>query len=164
MDSWTLKVLAPSDADVVLSLERTWLAHSEENEIDRQIAEWHSSWRQESLNHYLPMGWSFGVFDLREQNTLLGYALAQPLLFFGRQTQSLWLEHIGAHEPEVQFMLFDTAVRYARDKHLQGLLVSEELITDKLNSLVRDKLEASWQQTPSSVLSRPVRFFKTTKS
>ena len=78
---------------------------------------WTAPWREESLNHHLPQGWSFGIWN--EQRKLRGYFIAQPLLFLDRQTQSLWVEAVQAMTPEDFDLLCETAIKLGREKHLQ---------------------------------------------
>ena len=38
-----------------------------------------------------------------DQDQILGYFIAQPLLFFEGQTQNLWVEHVRAENKEIHF-------------------------------------------------------------
>ncbi len=88
-------------------------------EIQKEMKSWDQAWRKESLEHYAGLGWSFVALEAGE---LKGYLLGQPLLFFNKWTQSLWIEHIEFVDDEVGFQLLDTAIRWAKTKHLQKVL------------------------------------------
>ena len=115
-----VKLFLPEHVSQVLSFERQRLS-SELGEIQKEMASWESSWREESLNHYSQLGWSF---VLQEKDVLQGYLLAQPFLFFNKWTQSLWIEHLNFTNPEGGALLIDTVVRWARTKHLQKVLMN----------------------------------------
>ncbi len=103
------------------------------NAMEAEISSWSSPSRQESLESYLPKGWSFSVRDLKE-NKLLGYFLGQPLLFFQKQTQVLWIEHMMALSEAVYDCLIEVAYRQAREKHLQRVYFAnceEESVVSK---------------------------------
>lgn len=95
----------------------------EENEGEPNFMLWTSSFREESLKHYLSLNWCFGCFD---DERLVGVVLLQPLLFWQGLTQVLWLEDIEAAKSEVQQKLLDLSYRTAREKHLQALVFSSE--------------------------------------
>ncbi len=117
-----IRVLQPSDGDLILKYEMARLARSEPDENERQFKMWHASWRQESLDHYLPLGWSFGAFH---NGALAGYFLAQTQLFTRGLTQTLWVERLAADEAQVEAELKDVAERLRREKHLQRVLYSD---------------------------------------
>jgi hypothetical protein len=109
-----------------MSFERRILTLNEAQEItdfelkkasEDDFSNWTAPWRAESLNHYLPLGWSFGLWV---QNQLQGYILAQPLLFFRKHTQTLWVEHLSSSE-ENKIPLLETAVLTSKEKHLQSV-------------------------------------------
>lgn len=117
-----LKVLRLEDKDRILALEKTVAAEAPDfNPMEAEMASWHARWRPEALDHYLPLGWSFGAFD-PDRNELKGYLLAQPLLFFRGMTQSLWVEWLRAADREIAASLAEVAYKWARDKHLQQVL------------------------------------------
>ncbi|MBX7230579.1 MAG: hypothetical protein K1X29_00705 [Bdellovibrionales bacterium] len=96
-------------------------------QMEWEMAKWTAPWRQEALRHYLPLGWSFGAFseDVEGKKlSLQGYILAQPLLFFQTQTQTLWVEHVSGSSSYILKSLLETVVRWSRDKHLQRVLFS----------------------------------------
>lgn len=114
------KLFLPEHVPQVLSFERQSLS-PDLSEIQKEMASWESSWREESLNHYSQFGWSF---VLQDKNELKGYLLAQPLLFFNKWTQSLWIEHLNFTDPQGGSLLIDTVIRWARTKHLQKVLMN----------------------------------------
>ncbi len=125
-------VLKAEDAPAVLRFERDQLESQNLDPIERELLSWHSPWRQESLDHYLPLGWSFGLWS--DSGELRAYFLAQPLLFFRQMTQSLWVEHMGfpAQKPELALSMMDLAYRLSREKHLQKLLLPPSVPLDKM--------------------------------
>jgi hypothetical protein len=117
------RVLAPTELDEILAFEGARLALIEPDETSRMMAGWQAKWRREALESYLPLGWSFAIRD--EQQMLQGYFLAQPLLFFRGQTQTLWVEWMSYTSAEVARELIELAVRWGRDKHLQRVLFAD---------------------------------------
>lgn len=115
-----IKVLELKDSEGILAFENQRLRDQIADEADREIASWHASWRKESLDHYLPLGWSFGIF---KDQDLLGYFLAQPLLFASGLTQTMWLEHVSALETQTFVELIEVAYRIAKEKHFQRVLI-----------------------------------------
>jgi hypothetical protein len=115
-----IKLFLPEHIPVLLDFERERLS-SQLSEIEREMASWDTSWREESLQHYSQLGWSF---ILEQEGRLQGYILAQPLLFFNKWTQSLWVEHMNFVEDPHGEMLIDTVVRWAKTKHLQKVIVN----------------------------------------
>jgi hypothetical protein len=118
-----IRILQLSDTDAILKFERHALEMTEPDAMEREMREWHAPWRKESLEHYLPQGWSFADFS---GDQLVGYFLAQPQLFTGTMTQTLWVEHFHATNEQVQAALFDVAYRTCREKHFQKLILREE--------------------------------------
>ena len=112
-----LKVILTSEIPELLNYEEHRLMEQGLPEDEAKISAWSAPWRKEALEHYIPMGWSFLARDL--DGKLLGYFLAQPILFFDRQTQSLWVEHLQASSLLARDALTDLACRLSRDKHLQ---------------------------------------------
>jgi hypothetical protein len=113
------RILQSSDLEQVLAYERDSLKSGALDELEGQMAEWHASWRRESLEHYLPLGWSFGLW---RGNELVAYFLGQPQLFVSGMTQSLWLEHLSFKDSGQARMLLDIAYRLCREKLFQSLL------------------------------------------
>lgn len=116
------RVLDISEIDHVVALEQKLLAALKIAEHDAMVMSWHAPWRRESLEHYLPKGWCFGAWRGPE---LVGYFLAQPLIFFRGFTQTLWVEHLTAADESLKLELIDLARRYGRDKHLQSVLFAD---------------------------------------
>jgi hypothetical protein len=111
------QIIQSSDLDDILQFEQNLLAQLIPDEMERTMHSWHSRWRKESLEHYLPMGWSFLARD--ENNKLIGYFLGQPLLFFDGFTQSLWVEHVQAVNNSVRDQLCEIAYKLSKEKHFQ---------------------------------------------
>jgi hypothetical protein len=115
--SLNLRVIQPTEIDEILEYENRRLTELVPNETDRMFQAWHSRWRKESLEHYIPQGWSFLARDV--DNSLIGYFLAQPLLFFDGQTQSLWVEHLQSSSLQARDSLTELAYKLSREKHFQ---------------------------------------------
>ena len=111
-----LQILSASDQAEVLTFSRS---RSNKEDI---FVEWSAPWRQESLEHYLRIGWSMAR---REASTgrLVGYILAQPFLFLRRQTQTVWIEHVEGETSAIVSELIDTVIRISREKHMQRVLM-----------------------------------------
>ena len=119
--SYQARVLQPADLETIQQFEQKLLACRVSDEMEREMLSWHAPWRRESLEHYLPMGWCFGVFT----GELKGYFLAQPQLFTRGFTQALWVEHLGGEDNAVSEQLIDIAQRLCREKHFQMLYVQK---------------------------------------
>ena len=122
------------DLPEIISFETKRLAEAGVQDEEVVFAQWQAPWREESLNHYLPLGWSFGVW---KEEALQGYFLAQPLLFARGFTQTLWVEHLSALTPTSESELMDVAYKLAREKHFQKLLVNKK---DSKESLPKSSL------------------------
>jgi hypothetical protein len=126
-----LRVIQSSDLEEILEFEQAKLRETVVDEDERIFAAWHSRWRKESLEHYIPMGWSFLARDRNmateqlPEGPLVGYFLAQPLLFFAGQTQSLWVEHMQFQALQARDELCELAYRLSREKHFQKVLFPE---------------------------------------
>lgn len=118
-----VKVLSEPDRELILNFEKKKLEDSQLSEIEREMKSWDQPWREESLDHYLKLGWSFVA---RVEGRVVGYILCQPLLFFKNYTQSLWVEYTSFEDEECGQHLIDTACRWAKSKHLQKVFVNEE--------------------------------------
>jgi len=125
----TPRILQVADLEQLLALERKHVRGTQADEFEAEMVEWHAPWRKEALEHYLPLGWSFGLFQGQE---ILGYFLAQPQLFLNGMTQSLWLEHLFAPSPQIAKELIDVAYRLAREKHFQSLLYKGHQFSEHL--------------------------------
>lgn len=113
------------DKAEILEFENNRLKELFQTEIEQSLERWNSRWREESLDHYLKTGWSFVIRDRDVPSThselggLIGYFLAQPLLFLDGQTQSLWIEHINYINLATRDKLCEFAYRLSREKHFQ---------------------------------------------
>jgi len=114
------RILLENDKDLITGFEKERLARTVEDAMDREMKSWDARWRKEALEHYLPQGWSFGVF---EGGKLSGYFLGQPYLFHRGLTQTLWIEHLSSNSIKAAKQLIDVAHKWARDKHLQTVLM-----------------------------------------
>ena len=118
-----IRILLPQDKESILTLGRARFASGGgADPIELEMAAWNARWRGEALDHYLPQGWSFGIF---ESDQLHGAILAQPYLFHRGLTQTLWVEDILAPTAEIAHALLETAYRWARDKHFQCVLAED---------------------------------------
>lgn len=116
-----IKTLTENDFELITGFEKELLSASEEDPVRAELMSWKAPWREESLNHYLPSGWSMGFFDPKDMR-FLGYFLAQPLLFFRGLTQNLWIEHLNFEEGVNPDDIIDVAYRLSRSKHLQSVI------------------------------------------
>ncbi|QDK36253.1 hypothetical protein [Bdellovibrio sp. NC01] len=119
------KVILAEDLQEILDLENRKLQEAYPDEMERMMAGWSSKFRIEALNHYIPLGWSFLARDT-ETNQLMGYFIAQPLLFLDGQTQSLWVEHIQHCSLQARDELCELAYKLGREKHLQRVYFPPE--------------------------------------
>lgn len=119
------RIIQSSDLEEILNFEKRRLMEIMPDENERTLHSWHARWRQESLEHYLPLGWSFLARDpdlateAEPEGPLVGYFLAQPLLFLDGQTQSLWVEHVSASSLQSRDQLCELAYKLSREKHFQ---------------------------------------------
>jgi len=150
--SLNLRVIQTSEIDEILAFEQRRLIETMPNEEDRVFASWHARWRKEALEHLLPLGWSY-LARSPDDDTLVGYFIAQPLLFFEGQTQSLWVEHLASTSLQARDALTDLAYRVSREKHFQRVYFPNQ--TSILNSVKPFKPE-EWN--PQTI------FIKTTKA
>lgn len=138
------RILHDSDIVKVLEFESQRLNQAYPDEMEREFARWHSKARKESLEYYAEKGWSFIVED--PEGNILGFVLAQPLLFMSGHTQSLWVEYLASRTLEARDILVDYAYRLARDKHFQGVYFPSD-DHKVMNSLARFGVKA-WTQAP----------------
>lgn len=123
------RVIEPSELEEVFEFESKKIQESFQDPTEAAIQIWNSRWRKESLEHYLSSGWSFLARDSELESTfsnegmLLGYFIAQPLIFFDGQTQCLWVEHISFSSLQVRDSLCELAYKLCREKHFQRLLL-----------------------------------------
>lgn len=116
-----LVILQPTHKDLILEFENRRLG--DKPSFEAQMQSWDARWRAEALDHYLSLGWSFGVFV---DGRLSAYVLAQPFVFFRGLTQTLWVEWIGADHLEGANRALEVAYRWARDKHFQNLVLETD--------------------------------------
>lgn len=122
------RIIDAIDLEEIIDFENRKLAESISDESERTFAAWGSRWRKEALEFYLPLGWSFLVRNkdipspFSEEGLLMGYFIAQPLLFLEGQTQSLWVEHISYSSLKARDELCEVAYRLSREKHFQRVL------------------------------------------
>jgi hypothetical protein len=123
--SLNLRVIEMNEIEEILEFETRKLKEQFPEDIEAMMQAWHAKWRKEALEHYLKTGWSFLARNKDRASThspegeLVGYFLAQPLLFFDGQTQSLWVEHIQFSSLQARDEICDLAYRLAREKHFQ---------------------------------------------
>ena len=149
--SLTLQVIQVSEIEEILDYENRRLVETVPNEEDRMFEAWHSKWRKEALEHYLPMGWSFLARD--SDGSLAGYFLGQPLLFFDGQTQSLWVEHLQSSSLQARDSLTELAYKLSREKHFQRVYFPNN---PKILNSVKPYKPEEWNPT--------TLFIKTTKA
>jgi hypothetical protein len=131
----------PENLEEILAYENNKLKDIYPTEIEQSLVRWNSRWRQEALEHYLKLGWSFILRDRELPSTfstegaLLGYFLAQPLLFLDGQTQSLWIEHISFANLATRDRLCEFAYKLSREKHFQKVYFpSQNNVVNSLSS------------------------------
>lgn len=115
-------VLSPAHKESILAHEKQKLGPSPT--VEQEMSTWDARWRAEALDHYLSQGWSFGI---QNEGNLLSYALIQPVLFFRGLTQTLWVEWLSAETPESEQKLVEVVYRWARDKHIQAVVMESHL-------------------------------------
>jgi hypothetical protein len=148
------RIIQIDDLSEILDYEQKKLANLVPDETERTLQSWNARWRQEALEHYFPMGWSFLARDKDIQSpnssegALVGYFMAQPFLFMEGQTQCLWIEHLSYSSLQARDELCDLAYRLSREKHFQRVLFPN--ISGIANSIANMKPEA-WQPGVFSV-------------
>ncbi|MGE4133950.1 MAG: hypothetical protein AB7F86_20100 [Bdellovibrionales bacterium] len=115
-----VRILLPSDREAILAFAQIQLRELVADQMEREMQSWNARWRPEALDYYLPQGWSFGAFL---QGKMVALALGQPLLFYRGLTQTLWVEELLSSLPEATNVLLDTLYKWAKDKHLQCVLL-----------------------------------------
>ncbi len=152
--SLSSRVIQIQDLDEILSYEQKKLAETIADSNEAMIAAWSAKWRKESLEHYLPLGWSFLIRDEGLKNSdnpegpLMGYLLAQPILFLEGQMQCLWVEHVAYSSLQARDELCDLAYRISREKHFQRVLFPNS--SGVMNSIAGLKPEI-WQPSVISI-------------
>ena len=112
------RVIQTDDLQDILDLENKKLQDAYPDEMERMMAGWSSKFRIEALNHYIALGWSFLARE-EESDKLIGYFIAQPMLFLDAQTQSLWVEHVQHNSIQARDELCELAYKLGREKNLQ---------------------------------------------
>jgi hypothetical protein len=154
-----LRVIEPHEVQEILEFETRKLKEQIPDETERMLQSWISPWRPEALTHYVTNGWSFLARDEERKTAnspngeLVGYFIAQPLLFFDGQTQSLWVEHVQFSSLEARDQLCDLAYRLGKDKHLQRVYFPN---TPALSPTLKSMKAQEW--------STQTLYFKTTKA
>lgn len=119
------RIVQLQDLDEILDFENRRLQEQIPDEMERTLHSWNARWRKEALEHYLKLGWSFLARDkdkpspFSDEGLLVGYFIAQPLLFLDGQTQSLWVEHLQYTSLQARDELCELAYKLSREKHLQ---------------------------------------------
>ncbi len=148
------RVVQLADMPEIMDFEQKKLIETVPDEMERQIASWNSRWRKESLEHYINTGWCFMArspelhSEFSSEGKLAGYFLAQPLLFFDGQTQSLWVEHLSFSSLQSRDELCELAYRISREKHFQKVFFPNS--TGVQNSVGVYKPE-QWQPAALSI-------------
>jgi hypothetical protein len=122
-----LRVIDSTDIEMILSFEEKKLSETIGDPMEQKFASWNAKWRRESLEHYVPLGWSFLAKDKDTissdpEGTFVGYILCQPLIFLDGQTQTLWVEHLQYSSLQARDELCDLAVRLSKEKHFQKVV------------------------------------------
>lgn len=150
MNSIKYRIAQLDDVEKVYQFEVTQKFQDDSESFENKMLIWDSSFRMESLEHHFKLGWSFVAED--DQNNIVGFFLGQPLLFFDKQTQSLWVEYISALSDDISTELVDVAVRLSREKHFQRVFLSSNI---QLINLTKPFQFQPWD--------RETVFLKTTK-
>lgn len=143
--SLELRIIEPTEIEEILDFEMRKLIDTIPDETTRTFQVWNSRWRKEALEHYLKLGWSFLA---RDNGKLVGYFLAQPMLFLEGQTQSLWIEHIQFSSLEVRDALCDLGYRLSREKHFQRVYFPN---SGSIGNAIKSFSPTDWQPAVSLV-------------
>lgn len=119
------KIAQTDDLESIFHYAENKLKGEISDDMERMIAIWESRFRKEALEHYLKLGWSFVAKNA--ENTICGFFLGQPLLFFEGQTQTLWVEYILADSTQIKSELVEIAYKLSRDKHFQQVVFPENV-------------------------------------
>jgi hypothetical protein len=130
------QVLSAPNLDEVYAFGEARLKKAIPNEDERKLASWSVKWRKEELEHYLKLGWSFYA---KRDGRVTGFFLAQPLLFFRGNTQTLWVEHLECEDHQTTESLVEIALKISREKHLQCVLFSDTSDANLKMALARYK-------------------------
>jgi hypothetical protein len=159
VSSLFIRIIQSADLEEIVNYEKQKLVEQFPDEMEREIHSWNTRWRKESLEHYLPKGWSFLARDPSQRSEhspeglLVGYFLGQPLLFFDGQTQSLWVEHLQHSTLQARDELCELAYRLSREKHFQRVFLPQH---QSIQNAVRAFKPTEWDPE--------VMMIKTTKA
>lgn len=132
--NYDYQILQIEDLEAILNYENQKLQQQIQDEAERELASWTKPWRRESLEHYLPLGWSFAAWQKvpDQGRRLKGYFIAQPQTFVRGLTQTLWIEHISWDKDDAQIKeaLLEIAYRMSREKHFQLLVAPQFSLAD----------------------------------
>lgn len=128
------KILNLSDVPQIIEFEMRRLESSIPDAADRELYSWSASWRKESLEHYLPLGWSFGIWG-EGSGQLEGYFIAQPQIFTRGMTQTLWVERLVSSSPKLSADLVELVYGLCREKHFQKAVFFVHADTSFANSV-----------------------------
>lgn len=148
------RILQLQDLEEILDFENKKLQEQIPDEMERTLQSWNARWRQEALEHYLKLGWSFIARDkdkassFSDEGLLVGYFIAQPLLFLDGQTQSLWVEHLQYASLQARDELSELAYKLSREKHFQKVFFPN--VAGIINSISVFKAEA-WNPSVMSI-------------
>ena len=140
-----IRILQCSDREAVMTFGRAALAETHLGHMDQEMASWTAPWRAESRDPYLKLGWSFAASEEGEDG-MIGVTLAQPLLFFKGQTQTVWVEYLEGDSVDTKCSLVETLYRWARDKHIQALIFNQNTHIEGLGlPWPGRRLDGDWQ-------------------
>jgi hypothetical protein len=113
------------------------------DESERIFVSWEARWRRESLEHFVNTKWSFLAQDSSDTSEagLVGYFLAQPLIFFEGQAQSLWVEHLQFSTLQVRDQLIELAIRLAKENHFQRIYFGD---AKNYHSILKTQKAEDW--------------------
>lgn len=132
-----LRVLRLEDKQQIMTYEE---ARAESNGNPLAFMDsWSAPWREESLDHYLGLGWCMGYF---EAEVLKSYILVQPILFFKGLTQSLWVEAVRSDSEAMFSTLLEAVIRVSKEKHLQQVFFHQTLFQDFESQAKSFKIES----------------------
>jgi hypothetical protein len=153
------RIATLEDIHEIQEFETKKLSEILSDPMEREIQSWQAKWRKESLEHYLPSGWSFIARDQSAQSPfsreglLVAYFLAQPMLFVDGQTQSLWVEHIAHSSLQSRDQICELAYKLSKEKHFQRVYFPTDC-----------HIQNSISHMKPQIFSNAAVFVKTTKA
>jgi len=153
------RVIQIQDLPEILDFENRKLQELIPDEMERTLHSWNARWRKEALEHYLALGWSFLARDQEkpsphsDEGLLVGYFIAQPLLFLDGQTQSLWIEHLQYASLQARDELCELGYKLSREKHFQKVFFPN--VSGINNSISAFKAEV-WNPSVMSIKTTKV--------